>query len=111
MKKFIVVVLVLSLVMSLTVMAQAEECNVELGTAGHYNVAAFEVDGADHWVIIEMGNTGERIPVRIDQKTYEAFLKDDEAGAEHHDSLWYVKTCKWISGAATDVADFVTFWN
>lgn len=105
MKKFIVVVLVLSLVMSLTVMAQAEVRNVVPSTEVTADTPAID--------IVEIATAHHLAKVYTGNVTCDIHFgnEEDVSEEEPHKDPWYVKTCRWCSNAAIDVADFVVFWN
>lgn len=98
MKKIIAMVMVI-LVMSLTVMAQAEVKVV--GT----NVLEWD-DATCYYITVEY-HDGTTEVVEVDENSYKGILEDLEAAEEEHNNRWYVKAQKWIIGAW----DVVTFWN
>ena len=40
-----------------------------------------------------------------------ALAKAEEARLEEYNSRWYVRSWNWTKTAASDVADWVVFWN
>lgn len=110
MKKFVTMMLVVILVTSLS-MAQAEMRCVGFNTSYFTNPFTGEETEFKYWVTIETDYTDEILNFEVDKETYEGFVRDFEAKEDHLNNRWYIKTWKWCSTAAADVADFVTFWN
>jgi len=111
--KELCIALVLILVMSLTGLAQAE---VRLATMPELK-DEYDYDGdgvADetiyHAEMIVDGSEWVTI-LNVDESVFEAILDEQEREQKAHDGLWYVQTCRWVSTAATDVADWVVFWD
>lgn len=115
MKKLLAtVMMVVVLTLSLG-MAQAE-----VTMTGHsvlYSVNGFtgEQTAEKFMITFETKETGKRINVNMDEESYESFVAEYEAERQREkyelENRWYKKVCRWTKNAATDVADWVTFWN
>ena len=109
MKKFVAIVVMVILVMSLTVTAQAE------GRFVGVTAVQDEYSGKMHYYASVKYSRGflktSTYSVLIDEHAYNAFLIGEEKARAAHDNLWYVKAGKWVNQTASDAADWITFWN
>ena len=99
MKKIIMVVILL--VMSLTVMAQAK---AEVKVVGA-NVLEW-VDNTCYYITVEY-HDGTTEVIEVDENSYNGIIKDLEAAESEYNSRWYVKVQNWCVGAW----DTISFWN
>ena len=111
MKKFIAMIVMVILTMSLVGMAQAETRIVDVRKQEIIQLDTGNVVDTYYEALIVMERIDDAHWVEISQKVYDAYLAELEADKDHHDNLWYVKAGRWCSTAASDVVDWVTFWN
>lgn len=112
MKKFVAIVMMVILVMSLTVTAQAERfCGVAKDEVT--NPTTGEVESVRYLVGIQydMDTHGELVMFEIDENAYNRILEAEEHEREIREAKWYRKAAKWCATSASNVADWVTFWN
>ena len=111
MKKFVAMIMVVILTMSLVGMAQAEVRVADVRKQEIIQYDTGKVVDTYYEALVTMDRIDDYHWVEISEFVYVECLAEIEAEKNHHDNLWYVKAGRWFSTAATDVVDWVTFWD
>lgn len=110
MKKFVAVIVMVILAMSMTI-AHGE---MHFRTAKWSEESHCKIDenGNEHYYVFTTADGRGYSSVReVSRTIYYELLDEETREREYHDNLWYVKMWGWTTTAASNVADFVVFWK